>query len=63
MLIENAVKPFVKTEEAKMAELEPSCVDTASEYHFDITEYTNENYGRIEARIRNKGRGQTWDFF
>jgi len=37
--------------------------DESSDYHFDITEYTNEKFRRTEARNKNKGRAQAWDFF
>ena len=34
-----------------------------SNYLFDITVYSNENFGRIVELFRRKGRGHSWCFF
>lgn len=34
-----------------------------SDYEFEITAYSNDNFDRIVERIRKNGRGHFWDFF
>jgi len=48
----------VSSEQADAVEL-----DLKSNYAFDITVYSNDNFGRIVALFRRKGRGHYWVFF